>query len=235
MDAMEVWVEPRAEWSQMYHEIWRIERDFLYDPHSHGVNLQALSREYEPYLAGIATRDDLNYLFAQMLSEINVGHMFVGGGDIPEVQPLQVGFLGADYTIENGRYRFSRVYNGENWNPQLHAPLTQPGVNVVAGEYLLAVNGRDVRPDADVYSYFQETAGKQTVLKVGSNPDGSGSREVTVVPVPDETGLRNRAWMEDNLRKVDEMSGGKLAYVYLPNTGVGRLPQFQPLLFCADQ
>ncbi len=150
IDDMEVWVEPRAEWSQMYHEIWRIERDFLYDPHSHGVNLQALSREYEPYLAGIATRDDLNYLFAQMLSEINVGHMFVGGGDIPEVQPLQVGFLGADYTIENGHYRFSRVYNGENWNPQLHAPLTQPGVNVVAGDYLLAVNGRDVRPDVDV-------------------------------------------------------------------------------------
>ncbi|MGA8677076.1 MAG: PDZ domain-containing protein [Candidatus Acidiferrales bacterium] len=231
VDDMEVWVEPRAEWSQMYHEIWRIERDFLYDPHSHGVNLQALSREYEPYLAAIATRDDLNYLFAQMLSEINVGHMFVGGGDIPEVQPLQVGFLGADYTIENGRYRFSRVYNGENWNPQLHAPLTQPGVNVVAGEYLLAVNGRDVRPDADVYSYFQETAGKQTVLKVGSNPDGSGSREVTVVPVPDETGLRNRAWMEDNLRKVDQMSGGKLAYVYLPNTGSGGFRNFNRYYF----
>jgi tricorn protease len=87
-----------------------------------------------------------------MLSEINVGHMFVGGGDVPEVQPLQVGMLGADYSVENGRYRFARVYNGENWNPQLHAPLTQPGVNVVAGEYLLAVNGRDVRADADVYS-----------------------------------------------------------------------------------
>ncbi|MGC2268872.1 MAG: PDZ domain-containing protein [Candidatus Acidiferrales bacterium] len=231
MDAMEVWVEPRAEWSQMYHEIWRIERDFLYDPHSHGVNLQALSREYEPYLAGIATRDDLNYLFAQMLSEINVGHMFVGGGDIPEVQPLQVGFLGADYAIENRRYRFARVYNGENWNPQLHAPLTQPGVNVVAGEYLLAVNGREVRPDVDVYSYFQETAGRQTVLKVGSNPDGGGSREVTVVPVPDETGLRNRAWMEDNLRKVDKMSSGKLAYVYLPNTGAGGFRNFNRYYF----
>ena len=144
IDAMEVWVDPHAEWKQMYHEIWRIERDFLYDPHFHGVNLQALSREYEPYLDRIATRDDLNYLFQQMLSEINVGHMFVGGGNIPEVQPLQVGLLGADYKIENGRYRFARVYNGENWNPQLHAPLTQPGVNVVAGEYLLAVNGRDV-------------------------------------------------------------------------------------------
>ena len=165
LDAMEVWVEPRAEWKQMYDEIWRIERDFFYDPHHHGVNLQALAKEYEPYLDRIATRDDLNYLFQQMLSEINVGHMFVGGGDVPEVQPLQVGLLGADYSVENGRYRFTRVYNGENWNPQLHAPLTQPGVNVVAGEYLLAVNGREVRAEEDVYSYFQETAGKADCLK----------------------------------------------------------------------
>jgi tricorn protease len=231
LDAMEVWVEPRAEWKQMYDEIWRIERDFFYDPHHHGVNLQALAKAYEPYLDRIATRDDLNYLFQQMLSEINVGHMFVGGGDIPEVQPLQVGLLGADYSIENGRYRFTRVYNGENWNPQLHAPLTQPGVNVVAGEYLLAVNGREVRAADDVYSYFQETAGKQTVLKVGPHPDGSGSREVTVVPVPDETPLRNRAWIEDNLRKVTELSGGKLAYVYLPNTGAGGFTNFNRYYF----
>ncbi|MGA7921507.1 MAG: PDZ domain-containing protein [Candidatus Acidiferrales bacterium] len=231
IDAMEVWVDPRAEWQQMYNEIWRIERDFLYDPHFHGVNLQALSREYQPYLDRIATRDDLNYLFQQMLSEINVGHMFVGGGTIPEVQPLQVGLLGADYKIENDRYRFARVYNGENWNPQLHAPLTQPGVNVVAGEYLLAVDGRDARPSEDVYSYFQETAGKQTVVKVGPNADGSGSREITVVPLPDESALRNRAWMEDNLRKVDELSGGKLAYVYLPNTGAGGFRNFNRYFF----
>ncbi len=166
-----------------------------------------------------------------MLSEINVGHMFVGGGDIPEVQPLQVGLLGADYSIDNGRYRFARVYNGENWNPQLHAPLTQPGVNVVAGEYLLTVNGRDVRAEQDVYSYFQETAGKQTILKVGPHPDGSGSREVTVLPVPDESALRTRAWMEDNLRKVTELSGGKLAYVYLPNTGAGGFTNFNRYYF----
>ena len=137
-----------------------------------------------------------------MLSEINVGHMFVGGGDVPEVQPLQVGLLGADYAIENGHYRFAKVYDGENWNPQLQAPLTQPGVNVVAGEYLFAVNGGEVRrrPRTST-SYFQETAGKQTVLKVGPHPDGSGSREVTVVPEPDETNLRNRAWMEEQSRK----------------------------------
>jgi tricorn protease len=231
LDGMEVWVEPRAEWKQMFNEIWRIERDFLYDPHSHGINLTALSKQYSAYLDRIATRDDLNYLFQQMLSEINVGHMFVGGGDVPEVKPLEVGYLGADYTIENGRYRFTRVFNGENWNPQLHAPLTQPGVNVVAGDYLLSVNGRDVKATEDVDGYFQETAGKQVVLKVGPNADGSGSREVTVVPVPDDKGLRNRAWMEDNLRTVDKISGGKLAYVYLPNTAGGGFTNFNRYYF----
>ena len=231
LDGLQVWVEPRAEWKQMFNEVWRIERDFLYDPKTHGINIPALSKEYSAYLDGIATRDDLNYLFAQMLSEINIGHMFVGGGDIPETTPLEVGYLGADYKVENGRYRFARVYNGENWNPQLHAPLTQPGVNVVAGDYLLAVNGRDVKGTEDVDSYFQETAGKQTVLKVGPNPDGSGSREVTVVPVSDDKGLRNRAWMEDNLRTVDKISGGKLAYVYLPNTAGGGFTNFNRYYF----
>jgi tricorn protease len=113
----------------------------------------------------------------------------------------------------------------------MHAPLTQPGLNVVAGEYLLSVNGRDVQAKEDVYSYFQETAGKQTVIKVGPNPDGSGSREVTVVPIDDETALRNRAWMEDNLRKVSELSGGKLAYVYLPNTARGGFTNFNRYYF----
>ena len=231
LEDMEVWVEPRAEWKQMYDEVWRIERDFFYDPHWHGVDIAKVEKFYEAYLAGIATRDDLNYLFAQMLSELNVGHMFVGGGDIPEVKPIKVGLLGADYAVENGRYRFARIYNGENWNPQLHAPLTQPGVNVTAGDYLLAVNGRDLKGTDDVYSFFQETAGKQVVLKVGPNADGTGSRDVTVVPVDSEQALRNRAWIEDNLRKVTDLSGGKLAYVYLPNTAGGGFTYFNRYYF----
>ncbi len=231
LDDMEVWVDPHAEWKQMYSEIWRIERDFFYDPHYHGLNLPAVQKEYSRYLDRVATRDDLNYLFAQMLSELNVGHMFVGGGEMPELQPLQVGLLGADYTIENGRYRFQHVFNGENWNPTLRAPLTQPGVNVVAGEYLLAVNGRELHGSDNIYSFFQETAGKQTVLKVGPNADGTGSREVTVVPLDDEEPLRNRAWIENNLRKVDELSGGRLAYVYIPNTAQGGFTNFNRYYF----
>jgi tricorn protease len=231
LDDMEVWVEPQAEWKQMYHEIWRIERDFLYDAHYHGLNLPAVEKEYAAFLPGIATRDDLNYLFDQMLSEINVGHMFVGGGDMPDVPHIKVGLLGADYTIENGHYRFHRVLNGENWNPQLHAPLTQPGVNVATGDYLFAVNGQEVHATDNIYSYFQETAGKQTVLKVGPNADGSGAREVTVVPIDDEEALRNRQWIEDNIHKVDEMTGGKIAYVYLPNTANGGFTNFNRYYF----
>ena len=218
LSEMEIQVDPQAEWRQMYHEVWRIERDFLYDPGLHGVDVPAMEKRYAPFLAGIASREDLNYLFTEMLGEITVGHMFIGGGDEPQPAHVGVGLLGADYTVENGRYRFARVYNGENWNPELKAPLTQPGVNVMAGEYLLAVNGREVKAPDEIYRFFEGTAGKQTVLKVGPNPDGTGAREAIVVPVGSEYGLRNLAWIEDNRRKVDKLSNGRLAYVYLPNT-----------------
>ncbi len=128
------------------------------------------------------------------------------------------GLLGADYTVENGRYRFTKVYGGLNWNPQLRAPLTEPGVNVKAGEYLLAVSGQDVRPPANVYSFFENTAGKIVEITVGPNADGTGSRTVSVVPIANESALRNRDWVEGNLRKVDAATGGRVAYVYVPNT-----------------
>jgi tricorn protease len=216
---MEVYVDPRAEWKQMYHEVWRIQRDFFYDPNYHGLDLAATEKKYAPYLDAVASRNDLNYLFQEMLGNMSVGHHNSGGGDVPQPPRYSGGLLGADYKIENGRYRFARIFDGENWNPGLVAPLTQPGVNVQTGDYLLAVNGRELRATDNIYAFFQETAGRQIVIKVGPNPDGSGSREVTVVPVGNEAGLRNLAWIEDNRRKVSDLSGGKLAYVYLPNTG----------------
>jgi tricorn protease len=231
LDALEIYVDPRAEWKHMYQQVWRDERDFLYDPGLHGLNLEAEKKKYEPYLENISSRDDLNYLFIEMLGDITVGHMFIGGGDIPEPKRVKTGLLGADFTIENGRYRFARIYNGENWNPKLRAPLTQPGVNVKVGEYLLAVDGREVHAPSDVYSFFEETAGKQVVLKVGPKPDADGSRNVTVVPVDDETGLRNYAWIEDNRRKVDELTGGRVAYVYLPDTFAGGYTNFNRYYF----
>jgi tricorn protease len=231
LDELEVRVDPQAEWKQMYHEVWRIERDFLYDPHAHGLDLKAAEQKYAPYLDRLASRRELNYLFSEMLGELSLGHVFVAGGDTPEVRKVKGGLLGADFRIENGRYRFARIYNGENWNPQLRAPLTQPGARVKEGEYLLAVNGKDVRPPDNVYRFFEETADKQVVLKVGPNPDGKDSREVTAVPVADEQALRNRAWIEDNRRKVDRMTNGRVAYVYMPDTATGGFTAFNRYFF----
>ena len=218
LDGWEVYVEPRAMWKQIYNETWRIERDFFYDPHYHGLNIEKAKKKYAPYLDGIASRDELTYLFQECLGEMTVGHMFVGGGEKPETKKVKVGLLGADYSLENGRYRFAKVFNGENWNPGNEAPLTQPGVNVKAGEYLLAVNGRDLHSSDNIYSFFEETAGKQVVLKVGANADGKDSRDVTVVPVESEESLRHLAWIESNRRRVDEATGGRIAYVHVPNT-----------------
>ena len=225
-EGIEVRVDPALQWQQMYREVWRIERDFFYDRNIHGFDLKAAEKKYEPYLRGIASRRDLTYLFEEMLGDMVVGHLGAGGGDMPQVKRMQTGLLGADYEVANGRYRFARVYNGENWNPQLRAPLTQPGVNVQTGDYLLAVNGREVRAPENVYSFFEGLAGKSAVLKVGSEPDGANAREVTVVPVADEYGLRNLAWIEENRRKVDKLTGGQVAYVYMPNTSTDGLTAF---------
>lgn len=219
MSDMEAYVDPRAEWKQMFNDIWRGERDFFYDPGTHGLNIEKAKRLYAPYLDAVAHREDLNYLFREMLNQIGVGHMFIGGGDSPRPNFVPGGMLGADFKVENGRYRFARVFNGENWNPQLRAPLTAPGVNVKAGDYLLAVNGSDLTSSENVFKVFESTANRQVVIRVGPSPDGKDSREVTVVPTASETGLRNLAWIEDNRRMVDRLSGGRLAYVYIPNTG----------------
>ncbi len=228
---MEAKIDPVAEWRQMYHEVWRIERDFLYDPNSHGFNLAEGEKRYAEYLPALGHRADLNYLFGEMLGNLVLGHTFVSGGAYPQLKTVPGGLLGADYSVENGCYRFARVYDGENWNPNMRAPLTQPGVNVKTGEYLLAVNGREVKGTDDVFSFFESTSGKSVVLKVGPNPNGDGSREVTVVPVANERGLRYMAWVEDNRRKVEKLSGGRLGYVHLPDTGQGGFTNFNRWYF----
>ncbi|WP_414664545.1 S41 family peptidase [Horticoccus sp. 23ND18S-11] len=231
LEAVEVEVDPRAEWRQMFKEVWRIERDFFYDPNYHGLDLAQLERLYTPFLDRLASRADLNYLFAEMLGQFSIQHMYVAGGTKPDTRTVAVGLLGADYRIAGDRYQFARVYDGENWNPQAKAPLTQPGVNVKAGEFLLAVNGRELRGSDEVFSFFLGTAGRQVALKVGPNADGSGARTVTVVPVPTEASLRNLAWIEGNRRKVDELSGGRLAYIYVPDTAVPGYTSFNRYFF----
>ncbi|HTV83312.1 MAG TPA: PDZ domain-containing protein [Acidobacteriaceae bacterium] len=228
---MQVYVVPREEWREMYYDAWRVERAFYPDPDYHGLDIDAAEKEFAAYLPGVASRDGLTFLFREMFSYLTVGHMFVRGGYEPKEPEVNVGLLGADYQIRNGRYQLTKIYNGENWNPQLHAPLTQPGVNVTAGEYLLAVNGRELYGTDNVYSLFMNLAGEQTILRVGPNPNDTGSRLVTVIPVPSEHALRNLAWIEGNRRKVDQMSGGKLAYVYLPDTAFGGFTNFNRYFF----
>jgi tricorn protease len=211
-------IDPRAEWQQMYRETWHIQRDFFYDPHLHGLDLSRIQARYQPYLAGLASRSEFTYLCEEMLGEIQVGHMFLRGPRPQQDQP-KPGLLGADYTVDHNRYRFARIYNGQNWTPSLMAPLTMPGINIVAGEYLLAVNGRELHALDNVDGFFDGRAGKQTTLRVGRNPDGSDGRDVIVVPVDSERALRNFDWIESNRRKVDELSGGRIAYIYMPDTG----------------
>ena len=223
---MQALVEPMKEWKQMFREALRVQREFFYAPNYHGIDLQQLENKYEPFVSNVRSRSDLNYLLEDMLGEICVGHMYIGGGDVPGVEGVPGGLLGADYALEGGRYRFARVFNGENWNPSLRAPLTAPGVNVKVGEYLLAVNGRDLSTRQNIHQVMEMTADKQVTIKVGPTPDGKDSREVTVVPVPDESGLRLLAWREDNRRTVEKLSGGKLGYMHIPDTNVGGWTNF---------
>jgi tricorn protease len=223
---LEVKISPRAEWAQMYRDAWRLQRELFYDPGLHGVNVADFQAKYQKYLGGIASRRELTYLMQDMMGELSVGHLGVAGGEQPEVKTVQTGLLGADYEVANGRYRFARIFNGENWNPGMNAPLTQPGVNVNVGDYLLSVDGRDVTAKENVYSFFEAKAGKQVLLRVGPNPDGTAARDVTVVPVPSEAGLRNLAWIEENRRKVETATNGRVAYIYMPDTAFGGLTNF---------
>ncbi len=231
---MQAKIDPRAEWRQIYAETWRIEREFFYDPGFHGLDLAKISARYAPYVDGLSCRSDLTYLQEEMLGEMTVGHMFIRGPHVPGDAP-KTGLLGADYTIDRDRYKITHVVSGGNWNPTLYSPLTQPGVNVHEGEYILAVNGLQLHASDNLYAAFEGLAGKQTSLTVGPNADGSGSRSVLVVPVENERNMRNQEWIEGNIRKTDQLSGGKVAYVYLPNTGGGGFNSFNRYFFAQTE
>ena len=217
---LEMRVDPRAEWAQIYRETWRIQREYFYDPQMHGADWQAVYEKYKPLLSFIGHRADLGYLIAMIGGELTVGHSYLlGTGDVPSEDAVSVGLLGADFAIENGRYRIKRIYTGENWNPDLRAPLSAPGIQVAEGDYVLEVNGRSLAPPTNLYSLFEGTANRQTLIRVNNMPSLEGSRLITVVPVASEDTLRTRAWIESNRRLVDKLSNGKLAYVWLPNTG----------------
>ena len=219
--ALRMQVDPREEWRQMFREGWRFERDFFYARNLHGADWDAVWKMYSPLVDYVGHRSDLTYLLDLVGGELSVGHSFSYDPPLRENQILKVGLLGADFAEANGRYRIARIYTGESWNPDLRAPLAAPGINVREGDYLLAVNGQELKVPTSPYSLLEGTAGKQTLLRVSDRPVMEGSRVVTVVPVESEYQLRLRKWVEDNRRKVDSLSKGRLGYVYLPNTGAG--------------
>jgi tricorn protease len=216
---VQVKVDPPAEWVQMLDEAWRINRDYFYDPGFHGADWPAMREKYAAFVPDLATRNDLFRVIQWMLSELSVGHSYQSPGDSAfESETIPGGLLGADYEVVNGRYRFKKVFGGLNWTPDLRSPLTEPGVDVKAGEYLLAVEGKDLRFPDNLYERFERTANRIVEITVGPTPDGKGARTVKVVPLEDERALRNRDWVEGNLRRVTEATQGRVAYVYVPDT-----------------
>ena len=227
---VEVHVDPRAEWAQMYHEVWRIERAYFYDAHFHGANTEAEERQFAPYVNSIASRADLNYIFQEMLSAFSVGHLRGSGGAIPAATKVPGGLLGADYVIRNDHYCFAKIYTGGSWSPQLKAPLAQPGLDVSPGDCVLAIDNQPVTAAVDIQQPLEGTAGHVVTLHI-AGPNGERPRDISVIPVSSEAALRNTDWIDANQRKVAELSGGKLAYVYLPDTGTGGFTNFNRYFF----
>jgi tricorn protease len=231
LSGMRVLVVPHEEWAQMYRDAWRIQRAFFYNPTFDGLDLTAAEKEFASFLPGIASRDGLSFLFQEMMSYISVGHMFIRGGYVPTMQQVTVGLLGADYRLEDGHYRITHIYTGGPWYPILYAPLAQPGLKVKEGDYLLAVNGNPIDASMDLYQAFEDLADKTVTLTVGPNPNMQGSHQVIVKTIPDEAGLRHVAWIAHNVELVSRLSGGRIGYVYLPDTSWGGFTNFNRYFF----
>lgn len=219
ISTMKVKVNPMDEWQQIYREGWRYQRDFLYVDNVHGAPWDDIYTWYKPWVDHVRHRSDMNYIIDIIGGEVAVGHSYTRGGDFPEVKSVPIGLLGADYELINGNYRIKKIYTGESWNPNLKAPLAQPGAQAKVGEYLVGVNGKAIAANTNLYQYFEGTANQPTKIHLNSKAGLDGSRVIQVMPVANEGQLRNIDWVEGNRRKVDELSGGKLAYVYIPNTG----------------
>jgi tricorn protease len=231
--AISVKIDPVAEWPEIFNEAWRVNRDYFYDPGMHGVDWNAMKTKYSKFLPDLACRSDLNRVIQWMCSELGVGHHRISspGDRLYTLQPIGVGLLGADYSISENRYRIAKIYGGLNWNPDLRSPLTEPGLNIKTGDYILAVNGKDVTADRDFFSFFENTSGKIVELTINDKTGYSGSRVVKVVPIGNEYSLRNRDWVEGNLKKVTEATNGQVAYVYVPNTSTAGHEYFKRYFF----
>lgn len=210
-------VDPQAEYVQIFKEGWRYMRDFLYVDNVHGAPWDQVYEWYAPWIKSVRHRTDLNYVVDILSGEVAIGHSYVSGGDMPDITRVPVGLLGADYRLENGFYRLSEIYSGESWNPNLTGPLAVPGLGIKVGDYITSINDRPLTADDNIFDFLEQTAGRATRIQFNTQP-ASGGKSVWVTPISNEYPSRTAAWVEGNRKKVDELSGGKLAYVYLPNT-----------------
>ncbi len=224
-------IDPREEWQQIFNETWWMQKEFFYDANLHGIDWQAIRARYQPLLKHVQRREDLNDLLVEMIAELQVGHNRIGGGDVHRERPTTIGLLGADFTTENGHYRIKTIYSGDRWNPFMKAPLAVPGLGVKEGDYILAVNGRPVNAQQNLFASLENTVGKQVSLSVGADSSGKGARTIVVQPIASEASLRQWNWIEKNRQHVEKVSGGKVAYVYLPDTGGEGFKHFNRMFF----
>ncbi|WP_197026312.1 S41 family peptidase [Polaribacter sp. Hel_I_88] len=215
---LKIKVDPKAEAHQIFKEGWRYMRDFLYVDNVHGAPWNDIYEWYAPWINDVKHRSDLNYVVDIMSGEVAIGHSYVSGGDLPNIDRVPVGLLGADFEKKDGFYRFAKIYNGERWNPSIKAPLGIPGINVNEGDYLIEINGIALTSNMNPYKLLEQTAGREIYIKVNDKPSTKDARTVLITPTYSERNLRFIEWVEGNRRKVDELSKGKLAYVYVPNT-----------------
>ncbi len=216
---LEMSLDPRAEWQQMFTEVWRTYRDYFYDPELHGLDWNTLREHYGRLIDDAVTRWDVNFVIGELIAEINASHTYVGGGDIETPRRKQVGLLGVDWTLENGAYRVARIVRGAPWDIQNRSPITEPGVDVSEGDYILAVNGNPLDPSKDPYAAFEGLAAETVLLMVNDEPTMDGAREILVETLASEVRLRNLEWIEQNRQYALEASDGRIGYIYVPNTG----------------
>jgi tricorn protease len=231
--SMRAEVDPRAEWDQIFKEVWRQERDYFFEPAMNGVDWEKERERYAPLLPHVADRYDLTCLLGEMIGELSNSHTYVGGGDSPDLHPVDVGLLGADFETdaEHGFYRFKKIYAGENWSAALRSPLTEPGVDVKPGDYLLAVNGKPLHVPQNPYELFVHTVGENVTLTVNSKPAEEEARNEVVKPVGSEYPLRELDMINTNRHKVEEATGGRVGYIYIPNMGGEGLNEFVKQFF----
>ncbi|MDP5103815.1 MAG: PDZ domain-containing protein [Erythrobacter sp.] len=227
---MKLYVDPLAEWKQIFGDVWRMEKEYFYDPGMHGLDWAGVRAKFEPLLAHVGRREDLNDILIEMTGEMGVGHNYVAGGDGYNNGAAAPGLLGADIAAENGRYRIKRIFTGEQWNPFVAAPLAAPGVDVKQGDYIIAIDGKQLTARDNIYAALSGARGTQIALTVAATPDGP-RRTSTVEPVANEGALRLWAWIEDNRRRVDQATGGRVAYVYMPNTADAGFTFFNRMYF----